>query len=83
MAGETITIECLDDGTYRVTSVEQGGEPGDEPLDQTVKTVDEALALVQRELGDDAQASPAAAWNEEAAGRDSSGYRQPGPPMSM
>ena len=84
MAGETITIECLDDGSYRVTSVEKGSEPGDQPLDQTVKTLDEVLGLVQQELSDDTGMDKQA-WNEEAASRDATGYRQASgtPSMSM
>ena len=88
MAGETITIECLDDGTYHVTSTETGGEPGDNPLDETVKTLDEVLGLVQQELSDDTdEGAGKQAWDEEAASRDATGYRQQsdnaGPAMSM
>lgn len=78
MAGETITIEALEDGTYHVTSTETAGEPGDKPLDETVQSVDDVLALVKQELGDD-QGDEGAAWDAEAAGRDASGYRTPGP----
>ena len=87
MAGETITIECLDDGTYHVTSTETGGEQGDNPLDETVKTLDEVLGLVQQELSDDTDAEGKQAWDQEAASRDATGYRQQGgsagPAMSM
>ena len=88
MAGEVITITCNPDGTYTVASTEEQGEPaqGDQPLNQAVKSVDEVLSLVRQELGDDAGAEgPQQAWDAEAQGRDSSGFRQPGagPAMSM
>ena len=59
MANETITIECLEDGTYRVTSTEDDtSDKGDLPLDETVSTVEEVLGLVKRELGDDYEEQP-------------------------
>jgi hypothetical protein len=87
MANETITIECLPDGSYRVTSTEDdSGDAGDQPLNQTVKSVDEVLQLVQRELSDDqGEADPKAAWDQEAAKRGPDGMPATGgaPAMSM
>ena len=85
---ETITIECRDDGSYRVTSTEnKAGERGDAPLDKTVQSVDEVLQLIQAELADDGDA--AGQWADEAAKRGPDGQPLPpgaggaGPAMSM
>ena len=76
---ETITIECNDDGTYRVTSTEdKAGEPGDAPLDQTVKSVDEVMQLIQGELSDDGD--QAGQWASEAAKRGPDGQPLPAAP---
>ena len=77
---ETITIECRDDGSYRVSSTEdKQGEPGDATLDKTVQSVDEVLQLIQAELADDADDGDAAKqWADEAAKRGPDG--QPLPP---
>lgn len=83
---ETITITCNDDGSYNVKSTEDDSGAVDQPLDQTVKSVDEVLQLVRQELGDDSQ-DPAQAWNAEASQRDATGQRVPpgggAPQMSM
>lgn len=75
---ETITITCNPDGSYSVASTEDdaSGSPADQPLDQTVGTVDEVLQLVRQELSDD-EAGPKAAWDAEAAQRDATGQRAP------
>jgi len=86
---ETITITCNDDGSYNVASTEDddSGSPADQPLNETVKTVDEVLQLVRQELSDDTGQGPKAAWDAEAAQRDATGQRAPMggamPAMSM
>jgi hypothetical protein len=86
VSNETITIECLPDGTYHVTSTEDdAGEPGDKPLDQTVASVDELVQVIQAELSDDQGEAPAdgkAAWAAEAAKRGPDG-KPAAPAMSM
>lgn len=72
---ETITIKCNDDGTYTVTETEDDQSASDQPINQTVKSVDEVLQLVQQALSDDDQ-DPQQAWNEEAAARDQAAQQQ-------
>ncbi|HET8872040.1 MAG TPA: hypothetical protein VFM48_16475 [Aquabacterium sp.] len=85
MANEIITIECLPDGSYRVTTQEgEGHEEGHQPINETVSSVDEVLELVSQELSDDLpgyeesegedESKPASndadkMWAEEAAKR--------------
>ena len=75
---ETITITKNDDGTFTVTEGEDEASPGDQPVNQTVDSVDQVLQLVQQALGDDQgeEGSPDEAWNQEAAQRGEDGMRK-------
>lgn len=73
---ETITITCNDDGSYTVAESEDDASAQDQPINQTVKSVDEVLGLIQQALSDDAQ-DPKAAWDQEAASRQPADTDQP------
>lgn len=66
---ETITITCNDDGSYTVAETEDDQSAQDQPINETVKSVDEVLGLVQKALSDETE-DPKAAWNQEAAARE-------------
>lgn len=79
---ETITITKNDDGTFTVAEQEDDASPDDQPINQSCKSVDEVLQLVQQALSDDKGEGPQAAWNAEAAQRGEDGQRkQPMQPL--
>lgn len=54
---ESILITVMPDGKFHVKSMEDDASAADQPVDQTVASVDEVIQLVQQELGDE-QAEP-------------------------
>ena len=65
---EQITITVNDDGTFTVAESEDDTSTNDQPLNETVDSVDAVCQLIQQALGDegmDAQAE----WDRQAQQR--------------
>jgi len=49
----SLLITCLPDGTFHVKETEpQGGDPSDQPVDQSFQSTDEVLQVVQQFLSE-------------------------------
>lgn len=66
---ETITITVNGDGTFTVAESENDASEQDQPINETVKSVEEVLQLVQQALGDEGETDEQA-WNRMAQERE-------------